>query len=73
MPGLVILSFIGKKGHKIDKNQMMAHMNKIWNKLLRLEVQQMSSIQINTDVLNITNSILYITSCCTQRCMGFFV
>jgi len=39
---------------------MMAHMNKIWNKLLRLEVQQMSSIQINTDVLNITNSILYI-------------
>ncbi len=29
MPGLVILSFKGKKGHKIDKNQMMAHMNKI--------------------------------------------
>ncbi len=30
MAGLVILSFKGKKGHK---NQMMAHMNKIWNKL----------------------------------------
>ena len=30
MPGLVILSFKREKGHK---NQMMAHMNKIWNKL----------------------------------------
>jgi hypothetical protein len=57
MTGLVILSFKREKGHK---NQMMAHMNKIWNKLLRLEVQQMSCIKINTNVLNKSNYIFYI-------------